>query len=120
MGDADEACGERSRNGGRSSCAERERGATAGTDRDDGVVCVDVQLLERVPACGLVVLGGLALARSLRVGAGDRGDDLVTADAEGRLALGGIERGQASGRAGTCVDEAAARAQPLGDRVDDV
>src|SRR4051812_38341627 len=106
MGNADDARGEGSRNGGRSSCAERERSAAAGTDGDDGVLCVDVQLLERMPAGGLVVLGGPALARSLRVGAGDGGDDLVAADAEGRLAFGGVERRQASGRAGACVDEA--------------
>jgi hypothetical protein len=73
------------------------------------------------PAAGvLVVLGGLALARRLRVGAGDHGHYLVAADAERRLALGRVECCKASGRACPRVDEAPAAAQPLDDLVDDV
>jgi hypothetical protein len=65
-----------------------------------------------------IVLGGVTLGRGQQARAGDEGEDLIGIGPESRFALGGVQRGDCSGRAGADVDQPTAAAQLGHDRVD--
>ena len=98
-----------------------ERRAAARADDDDGVLgpMLELPRARAAPAASSSSAASRSLAVA-RIGAGDDGDDLVAVDAERRLALRRVERREAAGRACARVDEPAAAAKPLDDRVDDV
>ena len=96
---------------------EHVRRGAARADADDGIRGGDRQRLE-VPCSGrAVVLGGCLRERGSGLAARDERHDRAWRGRERRFALGCVERRDPTGRAGANVDEAAARAQSLGDGV---
>ena len=106
--DADDAARQRA---ARARCLERADDpgrAAARTDSDDRVRLGDAGARPRAAPPAAIVLGFVA-----------RGDERGDRDGERRLALDGVERGQAAGRACADVDEAASGREARGDVVDE-
>ena len=98
--------------------SEHVRRRAAGAHADDRVGGADVERLDVRCARVTVVLGGCLDERWCRLATCDERDDAAGRGGEGRLALRGVERRDPTGRAGADVDEPAAGAHALGDRVD--
>ena len=101
---------ERTRFARRLQRSEHERRRAARADGDDAVLGPEGEPAQCVRRRSTIVL--------VRILLGDDGENLTRWRAEGGAALGGVERGECSRRAGAGVDQPAAAAHALDDCVD--